>query len=128
MKKYELVVNGIVQKILPINSFDYGLSIDDQFFMLEDTLFLAPPIKVSQPMRQFCLNEIVNIPETNQIFVELHGSDHNSNIIGLFINDLLVWEMDYYYSFDPIYADSVFRVEEDISFLWIDLKIVVPNS
>ena len=122
MKKYELIINGMVQKILPINSFDYGLSIDDQFFMLEDTL-LGPPIKVSQPMRQFCLNEIVNMPEMNQIFIELHGNDHNSNALGLFINDLLVWEMDYYYSFDPIYADSVFRVEEDISFLWIDLKI-----
>jgi hypothetical protein len=122
MKKYELIINGNVQKILPVNAFGYGLSIDDQFFMLEDTT-LGPPVKISQPMRQFCLNEIVNMPETNQIFIELHGNDHNSNTIGLFINDLLVWEMDHYYSFDPIYADSVFMLEYDISFLWIDLKI-----
>ena len=122
MKKYELIINGNVQKILPVNAFGYGLSIDDQFFMLEDTT-LGPPVKFSQPMRQFCLNEIVNMPETNQIFIELHGNDHNSNTIGLFINDLLVWEMDHYYSFDPIYADSVFMLEYDISFLWIDLKI-----
>ena len=122
MKKYELIINGNLQKILPVNGFGYGLSIDDQFFMLEDTI-LGPPVKVSQPMRQFCLNEIVNMPETNQIFIELHGNDHNSNTIGLFINDRLVWEMDHFYSFDPIYADSVFMLENDISFLWIDLKI-----
>ncbi len=122
MEKYELIINGTVQKILPISSFGYGLSIDDQYFILEDTL-LGPPVKVSQPMRQFCLNEIVNIPETNQIFIELHGNDHNSNTIGLYINDQLVWEMNYFYSYDPIYADSVFTLLEDIPFLWIDLKV-----
>jgi len=126
MKKYELIINGNIQKILPIVDieFGYGLSLDDQFFMLDDTL-LGPPIIVSQPMRQFCLNEIVNIPETNQIFIELHGNNNSNSSIGLFMNDLLVWEMemDHFYGFDPIYADSVFMLDDDILFLWIDLKV-----
>ena len=126
MKKYELIINGNIQKILPIVDieFGYGLSLDDQFFMLDDTL-LGPPIIVSQPMRQFCLNEIVNIPETNQIFIELHGNNNSNSSIGLFMNDLLVWEMemDHFYGFDPIYTDSVFMLDDDILFLWIDLKV-----
>jgi len=125
MEKYELIVNGSIQKILPIpiNGYGYGLSIDDQYFMLNDTI-LEPPIIVSNPMSQFCLNEIVNVPEKNQTFVEIHGTTTTTTTtIGLFINDLLVWEVEPYYDFNLIYADSVFMINEDFLFTWIDLKV-----
>ena len=125
MEKYELIVNGSIQKILPIpiNGYGYGLSIDDQYFMLNDTI-LEPPIIVSNPMSQFCLNEIVNVPEQNQTFVEIHGTTTTTTTtIGLFINDLLVWEVEPYYDFNLIYADSVFMINEDFLFAWIDLKV-----
>ena len=64
MEKYELIINGSFQKILPITIDDhgYGITIEDQYFMLDDTIS-EPPLVVSEPMGQFCLNEIVNVPE-----------------------------------------------------------------
>ena len=123
MKKYELIINGKIQKTLPINNMDfgYGISIDDQFFALEDSL-LGPPIMISQPMREFCLNEIVNLPETNQLFIEVHGKNSGNNSIGVFVNDFLMWEIEHFYTFDPVYIDSVFILNNDIIFSWIDLK------
>ena len=51
--------------------------------MLNDTIS-EPPLVVSEPMGQFCLNEIVNVPETNQIFIEIHGSSIiNNNICAI---------------------------------------------
>ena len=124
MEKYELIINGHVQKILPIisNDYGYGISIDDQFFILQDGL-VDPPIIVSQPMSQFCLNEIVNVPETNQTFIEIHGSSDGNSALALFMNDHIIWEMTPLYSFDPIYVDSVFTFDDDNEFVWIDLKI-----
>ena len=124
MKKYELIINGKIQKTLPINNMDfgYGISIDDQFFALEDSL-LGPPIMISQPMREFCLNEIVNEPKTNQLFIEVHGKNSAANTIGVFINDFLMWEIEPFYTFDPVYIDSVFILNNDIIFSWIDLKV-----
>ena len=124
MEKYELIINGSIQKILPItiDDYGYGITIEDQYFMLNDTIS-EPPLVVSEPMGQFCLNEIVNVPETNQIFIEIHGSSIINNNMGLFINDILVWDIDPIYSYEPIYADSVFVLNDDLLFLWIDLKL-----
>ena len=124
MEKYELIINGSIQKILPItiDDYGYGITIEDQYFMLDDTIS-EPPLVVSEPMGQFCLNEIVNVPETNQIFIEIHGSSIINNNMGLFINDILVWDIDPIYSYEPIYTDSVFVLNDDLLFLWIDLKL-----
>ena len=86
MEKYELIINGSIQKILPItiDDYGYGITIEDQYFMLNDTIS-EPPLVVSEPMGQFCLNEIVNVPETNQIFIEIHGSSIINNNMGLLI-------------------------------------------
>ena len=124
MEKYELIINGSIQKILPItiDDYGYGITIEDQYFMLNDTIS-EPPLVVSEPMGQFCLNEIVNVPETNQIFIEIHGSSIINNNMGLFINDILVWDIDPIYSYEPVYTDSVFVLNDDLLFLWIDLKL-----
>ena len=124
MEKYELIINGSIQKILPItiDDYGYGITIEDQYFMLDDTIS-EPPLVVSEPMGQFCLNEIVNVPETNQIFIEIHGSSIINNNMGLFINDILVWDIDPIYSYEPVYTDSVFVLNDDLLFLWIDLKL-----
>ena len=66
MKKIELVINGTLQQIMPYpqEANGYGLTIDNQFFILADSL-TAPPLIVSIPVTQFCLNEIANSPEIN---------------------------------------------------------------
>ena len=63
MKKIELVINGTLQQIMPYpqEANGYGLTIDNQFFMLADSL-TDPPLIVSIPVTQFCLNEIANSP------------------------------------------------------------------
>ena len=75
MEKIELVINGVLQQIMPypLEENGYGLTIDNQFFMLADSS-TAPPLIVSMPVNQFCLNEIANSPESQQIAVEIHGN------------------------------------------------------
>ena len=114
MEKIELVINGTLQQILPFprEANGYGLTIDNQFFILADSL-TAPPIVVSMPVTQFCLNEIVNRPESQQIAVEVHGNVTETHVLGLFIDDYLVWEFTPALSFEPIFNDSAFTWNTD---------------
>ena len=123
MEKIELVINGALQQILPFpqEAYGYGLTIDNQFFMLADSL-TAPPLIVSIPVTQFCLNEIVNRPESQQIAVEVHGNVTETHVLGLFIDDYLVWEFTPVLSFEPVFNDSAFTWNTDQLFMWLDLK------
>ena len=125
MEKIELVINGTLQQILPFprEANGYGLTIDNQFFILADSL-TAPPIVVSMPVTQFCLNEIVNRPESQQIAVEVHGNVTETHVLGLFIDDYLVWEFTPALSFEPIFNDSAFTWNTDQQFMWLNLKEV----
>ncbi|MCS5614441.1 MAG: T9SS type A sorting domain-containing protein, partial [Candidatus Marinimicrobia bacterium] len=123
MEKIELVINGALQQILPFpqEANGYGLTIDNQFFMLADSM-TAPPLIVSIPVAQFCLNEIVNRPESQQIAVEVHGNVTETHVLGLFIDDYLVWEFTPSLSFEPVFIDSAFTWNTDQLFMWLDLK------
>jgi len=125
MEKIELVINGALQQIMPYpqEANGYGLTIDNQFFMLADSL-TAPPLIVSIPVTQFCLNEIANNPESQQIAVEVHGNVTETHVLGLFIDDYLVWEFTPTLSFQPIFIDSAFTWNTDQLFMWLDLKEV----
>jgi hypothetical protein len=107
----------------PQEANGYGLTIDNQFFMLADSL-TAPPLIVSIPVTQFCLNEIANNPESQQIAVEVHGNVTESHVLGLFIDDYLVWEFTPTLSFEPVFYDSAFTWNTDQPFMWLDLKEV----
>ena len=123
MEKIELVINGILQQIMPYpqEANGYGLTIDNQFFMLADSL-TAPPLIVSIPVTQFCLNEIANSPESQQIAVEVHGNVTETHVLGLFIDDYLVWEFTPTLSFEPLFIDSIFTWNTNQLFMWLDLK------
>ena len=125
MEKIELVINGVLQQIMPYpqEANGYGLTIDNQFFMLADSL-TAPPLIVSIPVTQFCLNEIANSPESQQIAVEVHGNVTETHVLGLFIDDYLVWEFTPTLSFEPMFIDSAFTWNTDQLFIWLDLKEV----
>ena len=125
MEKIELVINGVLQQIMPYpqEANGYGLTIDNQFFMLADSL-TAPPLIVSIPVTQFCLNEIANSPESQQIAVEVHGNVTETHVLGLFIDDYLVWEFTPTLSFEPMFIDSAFTWNTDELFMWLDLKEV----
>ena len=84
MEKIELVVNGALQQVLPFpqEGYGYGLTLDNQYFMMADS-FTAPSVVVSMPITQFCLNEIVNRPENQQIAVEVHGDINETIVLGL---------------------------------------------
>jgi len=125
MEKIELVINGVLQQIMPYPQEEngYGLTIDNQFFMLADSL-TPPPLIVSIPVTQFCLNEIANSPESQQIAVEVHGNVTESHVLGLFIDDYLVWEFTPTLSFEPVFYDSAFTWNTDQPFMWLDLKEV----
>jgi len=125
MEKIELVINGTLQQIIPYpqEANGYGLTIDNQFFMLADSL-TAPPLIVSIPVTQFCLNEIANSPESQQIAVEVHGNVTETHVLGLFIDDYLVWEFTPTLSFEPMFIDSAFTWNTDQLFMWLDLKEV----
>jgi hypothetical protein len=125
MEKIELVINGTLQQIMPYpqEANGYGLTIDNQFFMLADSL-TAPPLIVSIPVNQFCLNEIANSPESQQIAVEVHGNVTETHVLGLFIDDYLVWEFTPTLSFEPMFIDSAFTWNTDQLFMWLDLKEV----
>ena len=125
MEKIELVINGVLQQIMPYPQEEngYGLTIDNQFFMLADSL-TAPPLIVSIPVTQFCLNEIANSPESQQIAVEVHGNVTETHVLGLFIDDYLVWEFTPTLSFEPMFIDSAFTWNTDQLFMWLDLKEV----
>ena len=125
MEKIELVINGVLQQIIPYpqEANGYGLTIDNQFFMLADSM-TAPPLIVSIPVAQFCLNEIVNRPESQQIAVEVHGNVTETHVLGLFIDDYLVWEFTPTLSFEPVFNDSAFTWNTDQPFMWLDLKEV----
>jgi len=125
MEKIELVINGVLQQIIPYpqEANGYGLTIDNQFFMLADSL-TAPPLIVSIPVTQFCLNEIANSPESQQIAVEVHGNVTETHVLGLFIDDYLVWEFTPTLSFEPVFNDSAFTWNTDQPFMWLDLKEV----
>ena len=125
MEKIELVINGVLQQIMPYPQEEngYGLTIDNQFFMLADSL-TAPPLIVSIPVTQFCLNEIANSPESQQIAVEVHGNVTETHVLGLFIDDYLVWEFTPTLSFEPMFIDSAFTWNTDQLFIWLDLKEV----
>ena len=125
MEKIELVINGALQQIMPYpqEANGYGLTIDNQFFMLADSL-TAPPLIVSIPVTQFCLNEIANSPESQQIAVEVHGNVTETHVLGLFIDDYLVWEFTPTLSFEPMFIDSAFTWNTDQLFMWLDLKEV----
>jgi hypothetical protein len=125
MEKIELVINGVLQQIIPYpqEANGYGLTIDNQFFMLADSL-TAPPLIVSIPVTQFCLNEIANSPESQQIAVEVNGNVTETHVLGLFIDDYLVWEFTPTLSFEPVFNDSAFTCNTDQPFIWLDLKEV----
>ena len=125
MEKIELVINGSLQQIIPYPKEEksYGLTIDNQFFMLGDSL-TVPPLIVSIPVTQFCLNEIANTPESQQIAIEVHGNVTETHVLGLFIDDYLVWEFTPSLSFEPIFMDSAFTWTTDKLFMWLDLKEV----
>jgi len=125
MEKIELEINGALQQIMPYpqEANGYGLTIDNQFFMLADSL-TAPPLIVSIPVTQFCLNEIANSPESQQIAVEVHGNVTETHVLGLFIDDYLVWEFTPTLSFEPMFIDSAFTWNTDQLFMWLDLKEV----
>jgi hypothetical protein len=125
MEKIELIINGVLQQIMPYpqEANGYGLTIDNQFFMLADSL-TAPPLIVSIPVTQFCLNEIANSPESQQIAVEVHGNVTETHVLGLFIDDYLVWEFTPTLSFEPVFNDSAFTWNTDQPFMWLDLKEV----
>ncbi len=125
MEKIELVINGALQQILPFpqEANGYGLTIDNQFFMLADSM-TVPPLIVSIPVAQFCLNEVVNRPENQQIAVEVHGNVTETHVLGLFIDDYLVWEFTPTISFEPLFIDSAFTWNTDQLFMWLDLKEV----
>jgi hypothetical protein len=125
MEKLELVINGTLQQIMPYpqEANGYGLTIDNQFFMLADSL-TAPPLIVSIPVTQFCLNEIANSPESQQIAIEVHGNVTETHVLGLFIDDYLVWEFTPTLSFEPMFIDSAFTWNTDQLFMWLDLKEV----
>ena len=125
MEKIELIINGVLQQIMPYpqEANGYGLTIDNQFFMLADSL-TAPPLIVSIPVTQFCLNEIANSPESQQIAVEVHGNVTETHVLGLFIDDYLVWEFTPTLSFEPMFIDSAFTWNTDQLFMWLDLKEV----
>ena len=125
MEKIELVINGTLQQIMPYpeEANGYGLTIDNQFFMLADSL-TAPPLIVSIPVTQFCLNEIANSPDSQQIAVEVHGNVTETHVLGLFIDDYLVWEFTPTLSFEPMFIDSAFTWNTDQLFMWLDLKEV----
>ena len=123
MKKIELEINGTLQQILPFpqEANGYGLTIDNQFFILEDSM-TVPPLIVSIPVAQFCLNEVVNRPENQQIAVEVHGNVTETHVLGLFIDDYLVWEFTPTISFEPLFIDSAFTWNTNQLFMWLDLK------
>ena len=125
MEKIELVVNGVLQQVLPYpkNTNDYGLTIDNQFFILADSM-TDPPLIASIPVAQFCLNEVVNRPKSQQIAVEVHGNVTETHVLGLFIDDYLVWEFTPTLSFEPMFIDSAFTWNTDQLFMWLDLKEV----
>ena len=123
MEKIELVVNGVLQQVLPYpkGTNDYGLTIDNQFFILADSM-TDPPLIASIPVAQFCLNEVVNRPESQQIAVEVHGNVTETHVLGLFIDDYLVWEFTPTLSFEPLFIDSIFTWNTNQLFMWLDLK------
>jgi hypothetical protein len=123
MEKIELVVNGALQQILPFPQEEngYGLTFDNQFFMLADSM-TVPPLIVSIPVAQFCLNEVVNRPENQQIAIEVHGNVTETHVLGLFIDDYLVWEFTPTISFEPLFIDSAFTWNTNQLFMWLDLK------
>jgi hypothetical protein len=111
MEKIELVINGTLQQILPFPREEngYGLTIDNQFFMLADSL-ADPLLIVSRPVAQFCLNEVVNRPESQQIAVEVYGNVTETHVLGLFIDDYLIWEFTPMFSLEPVFIDSAFTL------------------
>ena len=123
MEKIELVVNGVLQQVLPYpkGTNNYGLTIDNQFFILADSM-TDPPLIASIPVAQFCLNEVVNRPESQQIAVEVHGNVTETHVLGLFIDDYLVWEFTPTLSFEPLFIDSIFTWNTNQLFMWLDLK------
>ena len=123
MEKIELVINGVLQQVLPYpkGTNDYGLTIDNQFFVLADSM-TDPPLIASIPVAQFCLNEVVNRPESQQIAVEVHGNVTETHVLGLFIDDYLVWEFTPTLSFEPLFIDSIFTWNTNQLFMWLDLK------
>jgi len=123
MDKIELVINGVLQQVLPYpkGTNDYGLTIDNQFFILADSM-TDPPLIASIPVAQFCLNEVVNRPESQQIAVEVHGNVTETHVLGLFIDDYLVWEFTPTLSFEPLFIDSIFTWNTNQLFMWLDLK------
>ena len=123
MKKIELEINGTLQQILPFpqEANGYGLTIDNQFFILEDSM-TVPPLIVSIPVAQFCLNEVVNRPKNQQIAVEVHGNVTETHVLGLFIDDYLVWEFTPTISFESLFIDSAFTWNTNQLFMWLDLK------
>ena len=123
MEKIELVINGVLQQVLPYpkGTNDYGLTIDNQFFILADSM-TDPPLIVSIPVAQFCLNEVVNRTESQQIAVEVHGNVTETHVLGLFIDDYLVWEFTPTLSFEPLFIDSIFPWNTNQLFMWLDLK------
>ena len=123
MEKIELVINGVLQQVLPYpkGTNDYGLTIDNQFFVLADSM-TDPPLIASIPVAQFCLNEVVNRPESQQIAVEVHGNVAETHVLGLFIDDYLVWEFTPTLSFEPLFIDSIFTWNTNQLFMWLDLK------
>jgi len=123
MEKIELVINGVLQQVLPYpkGTNDYGLTIDNQYFVLADSM-TDPPLIASIPVAQFCLNEVVNRPESQQIAVEVHGNVTETHVLGLFIDDYLVWEFTPTLSFEPLFIDSIFSWNTNQLFMWLDLK------
>ena len=123
MEKIELVVNGVLQQVLPYpkGTNDYGLTIDNQFFVLADSM-THPPLIASIPVAQFCLNEVLNRPESQHIAVEVHGNVTETHVLGLFIDDYLVWEFTPTLSFEPLFIDSIFTWNTNQLFMWLDLK------
>jgi hypothetical protein len=105
----------------PKGTNDYGLTIDNQFFILADSM-TDPPLIASIPVAQFCLNEVVNRPESQQIAVEVHGNVTETHVLGLFIDDYLVWEFTPTLSFEPLFIDSIFTWNTNQLFMWLDLK------
>lgn len=123
VSKIDLIINDQkIQSILSLNEFgSMNISLDDQYVF--NDIFNELRIMRSIPYQQHQLNEIAFDPVKKLLRVEIASLSEDTEKLGLFIDEKLLWEWVDYSSFEMSFVDSNWVLDGVTSHTWLHLCI-----
>ena len=124
----DLMIAGDVVQSLPIvnESGLLSITLNDQYIFSDEITDLQ--VMRSIPKQDFQLNEIAYNNMDKKLQVEVAGNTDWTTLLGLFINDSLLWEWNSLPGFEVNFVDSNWVIQTAKGYSWLHLCIVNENN